>query len=92
MGRWKEMWIVNRIVAGQPLSSSKTWRTRMKLLLGGIVIGMVLGVMLTVIYFSLATFSGAVSGRMAKQKSPEESIKCGEDKAVSQKMKARAGK
>jgi branched-subunit amino acid permease len=63
--------------------------TKMKLLVAGILIGLVLGVMLTVIYFSLATFFGAESRRTAKQKSPEDSIKGGE---VPQNMKARAGK
>jgi branched-subunit amino acid permease len=65
----------------------------MKLLVAGIVTGLVLGVMLAVIYFSLGTFFGAESRRTAKQKSPEDSIRHGEGySAVPQKMKARAGK
>jgi branched-subunit amino acid permease len=64
----------------------------MKLLVTGILIGLALGVMLTVIYFSLATFFGAESRRTAKQKSPEESIKRSEGTAVLTNMKARAGK
>ena len=63
----------------------------MKLLVAGILVGLVLGVMLTVIYFSLAPFFGAQSTRTAKQKSPEASIKRGEGTAVPQNKKARAG-
>ena len=64
----------------------------MKLLIAGILIGLILGVMLTVIYFSLATFFGAESRRTAKQKLPEDSIKSGEGTELLQNMKARAGK
>ena len=61
----------------------------MKLVIG-LLIGLVLGV-LTVIYFSLATFFGVESKRTAKPKSSEDSIQRGEATAVPQKMKARAG-
>jgi hypothetical protein len=64
----------------------------MKVLVTGILIGLVLGVMLTVIYFSLATFFGAESRRTASLRAPKESTKRGEDMAVTQNMKARAGK
>jgi branched-subunit amino acid permease len=64
----------------------------MKLLVAGILIGLVLGVMLTVIYFALATFFGAESRRTAKQKLLEDIIKRREAAAVHQNMKARAGK
>ncbi|HEX6805155.1 MAG TPA: hypothetical protein VF133_15855 [Terriglobales bacterium] len=64
----------------------------MKLLVAGIVIGLVLGVIFTGIYFSLATFFGAESRRTGKQKSAEGSIKRVEGTAVLQNMKARAGK
>ena len=64
----------------------------MKLLVAGVVIGLVLGVILAMSYFSLATFFGAESRRTAKQKWPEDSIKPGKDTAVPQNMKARAGK
>jgi len=64
----------------------------MKLLVGGILIGLVLGAMLTVIYLSLAAFFGAESRRRATQKSPEDTIKHGEGTTVPQNMEARAGK
>ena len=63
----------------------------MKVQVIGLLIGLVLGVMLTVIYFSLATFFDVESKRTAKPKSSEGSIQPGEGTAVPQKMKARAG-
>jgi hypothetical protein len=86
---------VHRRVASQPdfsgSRSSKSQAPKMKVLVIGLLIGQVLGVMLTVIYFSLATFFAVESKRSAKPKSPEDPIKRGEDTADPQKMKARAG-
>jgi hypothetical protein len=65
----------------------------MKLLVAGIMIGLVLGVILTVIYFSIAMFFGAESRRTVKQKTQDDSIRRREGySAVAQNMKARAGK
>ena len=65
----------------------------MKLLMIGVSAGLVLGVLLTVIYFSLATFFAVnTEARNRSHKVTENSHGRGEDTMLKQKMKAQAGK
>jgi hypothetical protein len=65
----------------------------MKLLMIGISVGLVLGVLLTVIYLSLAAFFAVdAKARNTSQKVTDNSHGRGEDTMLEQKMKAQVGK
>ena len=68
----------------------------MKLLVTGVLIGLVLGVILTVIYFSLATFFRVNTQRQdAARKATSDSnevVEAADGRTTTRDMKARAGK